>query len=95
MEKDAIKNCPGMDRLKYQEFIYFIKTIRDPADSTCKNSHTVEFKTKLTAGQYANLKSVHLCFPMKIKKKTDETAHISSNMIRLNNFFPHWVRKLK
>lgn len=69
MDKYVIKYRPGMVRLKYQRFIYFVKTIRDPVDSTYKNLQTAEFKIKLTGNQYVNLNRVHLCFPIKLRRK--------------------------
>ena len=72
---------------RYHGLIYFAETIRDPADSTSKDLHTVEFEVKLSLNQYVNLNSVHLCFPIKIKKGGAKTANIDRNMITVNIFF--------
>ena len=76
----------GMDRLRYQGFIYIVKAIRDPADTTYKDLPTVESKIKLFVNQCVNLNSVHLCFLIKIKKSTAKTKNNDGNMIPINNF---------
>ena len=59
------ENLTGMDRLRYQGMIYFVKAVRHMADSTCKYFEPVEFKTKLPAKQYVSLDSVYLCSSQK------------------------------
>ena len=44
---------------------------------------TLEFKIKLPANKCMNLKIVHLCLPIQIKKNTLATANIDANMITL------------
>ena len=56
-----------MKRLRYQEMIYFVKTIKYLTDYKYKDLKYVELKTKLPAKPYINLNSVYLCFPIKIK----------------------------
>ena len=69
MDKEVTRYLSGMDRLRYQELIYFVKTTRDPANVTYKDLKTVEFKIKPSANQYVNLNNIHVCFTIKIKKK--------------------------
>ena len=42
---------------------------------------------------YVNPNSIHICFPIKIKRKTNNDWDIDSNMITVNNF-PHWIKEI-
>ena len=48
----------------------------------------------LTNNYYVNLNSIHLCFPMKIKKSSNEVQDIDSDLITVNIFFGHLVKKI-
>ena len=48
----------------------------------------------LTNNYYTNPNSVHICFLMKIKKATDETADLDTDLITVNNFFAHFVKEI-
>ena len=34
------------------------------------------------------------CFPMKMKKKTNQNSDIDGDMITVNNFFAHFIREI-
>lgn len=34
MDEDAVRYLPGMDKLRYQGKIYFVKTLKQATDST-------------------------------------------------------------
>ena len=38
--------------------------------------------------------NIHICFPIKIKKTSDNTAHIDNNLITVDNFFAHWIKEV-
>ena len=44
--------------------------------------------------QYINFHNVHLVFPLKIKKETNNTSDILASEITVNNFFAHWIREI-
>ena len=47
----------------------------------------LDFQILLTDNYYINPKSVHVCFPMKIKKKeTNEKSDIDADLITVNSF---------
>ena len=70
--------------------MYAVKIKHVPADSTYKDLQTLEFNIRLSANQYMNWNSVHICLPTKIKSSTNEANNIAANMKTLNNSFVHW-----
>ena len=49
---------------------------------------------QLAANHYMNFHNVHLVFPMKIKKSTNEANDILVTEITVNNFFAHWIKEI-
>ena len=43
---------------------------------------------------YTKANSVHLCFPIKIRKLTNNNNDIDNNMKIVNNFFTHWIEEI-
>ena len=56
-----------------------------------KYMEQLDFQILLTDNYYVNPNSIHICFPIKIFKKSNNASDIDSNMITVNNFFAHWV----
>ena len=54
----------------------------------------LDFQIMLTDNYYINPNSIHICFPMKIKKSSDQSADIDAGMITANNFFGHLVKEI-
>ena len=52
-----------------------------------------DFHISLMDNYYVNTSSVHICFPMKIKKSTNNSTDIDTDVIRVNNFFAHFVKE--
>ena len=48
----------------------------------------------LTYDYHVNRNSIHVCFPIKIKKKTNAALDIDGDIITANNFFAHWVKEI-
>ena len=48
----------------------------------------LDFEIMLTNNYYINQNSMHICFPMKIKQRSDEDKDIDGDLITINNFFP-------
>ena len=46
----------------------------------------MDFQILLTGNYYTNPNSMHLCFPMKIKKATNKDADIDYDLITVNSF---------
>ena len=41
-----------------------------------------------------NFHSIHLVFPLKIKKNSNVANHILLTEITVNNFFAHWIKEI-
>ena len=41
----------------------------------------------LTENYYVNPNGIHICFPIKIKRKTNNALDIDADLITVNNFF--------
>ena len=59
-----------------------------------KEKEQLDFQILLTDNYYVNPANIHICFPIKIKKKSDNTADIDADLITVNNFFAHWVKEI-
>ena len=53
----------------------------------------LDFQILLTDNYYTNPNSMHLCFPMKIKKLSDDD-NIDADVITINNFFAHFIKEI-
>ena len=54
----------------------------------------LDFQILLTENYYVNSNSIHICFPIKIKNKSNKNADIDSDMITIHNFFAHCVKEI-
>ena len=48
----------------------------------------------MTENYYGNPENIHICFPIKIKKKANNNSDIDGDLITVNNFFAHWVKEI-
>ena len=48
----------------------------------------------LTDNFYVNPSNIHISFPIKIKKKSNNNSNIDGDLITVNNFFAHWVKEV-
>ena len=48
----------------------------------------------MTENYYVNPANIHICFPIKIKKKSNNSSDIDDDLITVNNFFAHWVKEI-
>ena len=53
----------------------------------------LEFQILLTNSYYTNLNSIHICFLMKIKKATDKTDDIDTDLIT-KHFLSHLIKQI-
>ena len=65
-----------------------------PADLSYRDMQNIEFHILLSANDYMNLNSMHLCFPIKVLKSTNPTQNIRTDLIIVNNFLAHWIKEL-
>ena len=71
-----------------------IKTVEQVAHPSYKDLEIFDFQLLLDKSHYKNLNSLHICFPIRIRKATDATANIEGNMMTVNNFFAHWIKEI-
>ena len=85
---------PGLADPKYQGQIKGINEKKAYADDTYTGKKIAEFNIQLTNNEYMNFHDVQICFPMRIRKKTNAANDIDNTMITVNNFFAHWIKEI-
>ena len=85
-EGSLIRYLPGLAKPLYQGQIKGSIEKKAFADD--------EFNIQLSSNQYMNFHSVHLVFPLKIKKNTNVANNITNTDITVNNFFAHWIKEI-
>ena len=78
---DLAKYIPGLLDLAIQGMLDDIDTREKVAHPSYKDMEQLDFQILLTEHNYINPSSIHICFPIKIKKDGD--------LITVNNFFLH------
>ena len=93
-DADLAKYIPGLLNLAIQSMLDDIDTREKFAHSSYKDKEQLDFQIILTDNYYVNPSNVHICFPIEIKKKSDNTADIDKDLITVNIFFAHWVKEI-
>ena len=91
---DIARYIPGTVDLVFQGTIEKIMTIEQPADTTYSNREILHFELILDNNYYINLKSLHLCFPIKFKELPIIACNLDADIYPVNNFFAHWIREI-
>lgn len=92
-DADLAKYIPGLLDLAIQGMLDDIDT-KEVAHPSYKDKEQLDFQILLTENYYVSPNSIHLCFPIKIKKKSNNANDIDSDMITVNNFFAHWIKEI-
>ena len=69
-----------------------INTKEKVANASYEDMEELDFQILLPDNYYVNLSSIRTCFPMKVKKSTNEATDIDVDLITVNNFFGHLVK---
>ena len=93
-EGGLLRYLPGLALPLYQGQIKGTIEKKVFADDTYKDFKTAKFTIHLSANQYMNFHSVHLVFPLKIKKKSNVASNIAATATSVNNFFAHWIKEI-
>ena len=93
-DKDMAKYIPGLLELKFQGMLEDTDTREKVAHSSYTNIEQLDFQILLTDNYCINPNSIHICFPMKIKKTTNQNSDIDDDLITVNNFFAHLVKEV-
>ena len=91
---DIARYIPGTLDLVFQGMIEKIMTIEQPADTTYSDKEILDFELILDNNYYTNLKSLHLCFPIRFKKLSKIAHNLDADIYPVNNFFAHWIREI-
>ena len=91
---DLAKYIPRLLDLAIQGMLDDIDTREKVAHPSYKDKEQLDFQILLTENYYVNPSNIHICFPIKIKKKSDNNADIDGDLITVNNFFAHWVKEI-
>ena len=92
-DADVAKYIPGLVDLAVQGMLDDIDTREKAAHPSYKDMEQLDFQVLLTENYYVNPNSIHICFPIKIKQKSDNSTEIDSDLITVNNFFVHFFRQ--
>ena len=80
--------------MKYQGMLEDIDTREKVAHPSYKDMDELDFQILLMDSYYINPTSIHICFPMEIKKSTSLTTDIDSDLITVNNLFAHLIKEV-
>ena len=93
-DADLAKCIPGLTDFAIQGMLDDIDTREKVAHPSYKDKEQLDFQILLTENYYVNPANIHISFPIKILKSSDNTADIDSDLITVNNFFAHWVKEI-
>ena len=71
-----------------------IDTKEKSAHPSYLDKEQLDFQILLTKNYYLNPNGIHICFPIKIKRKTNAALDIDADLITVNNFFAHWLKEI-
>ena len=67
-DADIVRYIPGVPKLVFQGILENIDTKEKVANASYKDMEELDFQILLPDNYYVNTSSIHICFPMKIKK---------------------------
>ena len=77
-DSDIARYISGTLVHMFQGILEDIDKKEQPAHSSYRDMENLDFQISLTDNYYMNPNSMHLCFPMKIKKLSDEDDDIDA-----------------
>ena len=92
-DADLAKYIPVLMDLAIQGMLDDIDTREKVVHPSYKDKEQLDFQILLTEN-YVNPSNIHICFPIKIKKQSNNSSDIDSDLITVNNFFVHWVKEI-
>ena len=93
-DADLVKYIPGLADLAIQGMLDDIDTREKVAHPSYKDKEQLDFQILLTQNYYVNPANIHICFPIKIKKKSSNSSDIDDDLITVNTFFAHCVKEI-
>ena len=93
-ESAMLKYLPGLAPPVYQGQLKGRNKKKSFADDNYKDLKIAEFNIQLSNNQYMNFHNLHLVFPLKIKKSSDNDDNLDATLKTVNNFFAHWIKEI-
>ena len=93
-DADLAKYIPGLMDLAIQGMLDDIDTREKVAHPSYKDKEQLAFQILLTKNYYVNLANIHICFPIKIKKKSNDSSNIDSDLITVKKFFANSFKEI-
>ena len=93
-DADLAKYIPGLLDLVIQEMLDDIDTREKPAHLSYKDKEQLDFQILLKENCYVKPNNIHICFPIKMKEKWNNSTDIDADLITVNNFFAHWIKEI-
>ena len=93
-DADLAKYIPGLMDLAIQGMLDDIDTREKVANPSYKDKEQLDFQILLSENYYVNPSNIHICFPIKIFKKSNNSSNIDNDLITVNNFFAYWVKEI-
>ena len=93
-DADLAKYIPELMDLAIQGMLDDIDTREKVAHLSCKDKEQLDFQILLTENYYVNPSNIHICFLIKILKKSNNSSDIDGDLITVNNFFALWVKEI-
>ena len=87
------KYIPVLLELKFQGMLEDIDTREKIAHPSYTDIEQLDFQIQLTDNYYINPNSIHICFPIKILKKSNTALDIDADIILVNSFLLILSRK--
>ena len=81
-DSNLSKYIPGLLELAFQGMLNDIDAREKFTHPSYVDMEQLDFQILLTENYYVNPNSIHICFPIKIKKKSNENADIISLRLR-------------
>ena len=93
-DADLAKYIPGSMDLAIQGMLNDIDTREKVVHPSYKDKEQLDFQILLNENYYVNPANIHICFPIEIKKKSNNSSDIDDDLITANIFFAHRVKKI-
>ena len=93
-DADLAKYIPGLMDLAIQGMLDDIDTHEKVAHPSYKDKEQLDFQILLTENYNGNPANIPICFPTKIKKKSNNSSDIDDDLITANNIFAYWVKEI-
>ena len=91
-DKDLAKYIACLLELNFLGMLGDIETSGKVGHSSYTDMEQLDFQILLTDNYY--ISSSNICFPIKIKKKTNQNLDIDGDLITVNKCFAHFVKKI-